>query len=65
MWMGNNKLILHPDKIELILIGDDGTRNSLNSSRPVSLLGNTIEATDSVKNLCVTLDADNSMQRCG
>ena len=63
VWMGNNKLVLNPDKTEFILIGDDQTRNSLKSSFPVSLLENIIEPTESVKNLGVTLDADNSMQR--
>ena len=45
---------------ELILIGDDGTRNSLKSSVHVSPLRNNMEATESVKNLRVILDADNA-----
>ena len=51
MWMENVKLLLNPDKIEFILIGEDETRNSLKSSLNVSLLGNTMEATESVKTL--------------
>ena len=61
--MENNKVILNPDKTEFTLIGDDGTRNSLKGSLPISLLGNSMEATESVKNLGVILHADNSMQR--
>ena len=57
--MGNNKLKLNPDKTEFIVIGDDQIRSSLKSSFPVSLLGNTMEPAESVKNL----DAENSMQR--
>ena len=60
--MGNNKLKLNPDKTELIVIGDDQIRSSLKSSFPVSLLGNTMEPAESVKNLGVILDAENSMQ---
>ena len=60
--MKNNELILNPDKTKFNLIGDDGTRNSLNVPLPVSLLVNTMEATESVKNLRVTPYADNSMQ---
>ena len=62
-WMGNNKLKLNPDKTEFIVIGDDQIRSSLKSSFPVSLLGNTMEPAESVKNLGVILDAENSMQR--
>ena len=62
-WMGNNKLKLNPDKTEFIVIGDDHIRSSLKSSFPVSLLGNTMEPAESVKNLGVILDAENSMQR--
>ena len=61
--MGNNKLKLNPDKTEFIVIGDDLIRSSLKSSFPVSLLGNTMEPAESVKNLGVILDAENSMQR--
>ena len=61
--MGNHKLNLNPDKTEFILTGDDEIRNSLKSSFPVNLLRETMEPADSVKNLGVTLDADNSMQR--
>ena len=62
--MGNNKLKLNPDrKTEFIVIGDDQIRSSLKSSFPVSLLGNTMEPAESVKNLGVILDAENSMQR--
>ena len=61
--MGNNKLILNPDKTEFILIGDDQIIKSMKSSYPGSLLDNIIEPTESVKSLSVTLDADNSMQR--
>ena len=61
--MGNSKLILNPFKTEFIVIIDDGTRNSLKPSFPVSLLGNIMESTESVKNLGITLEADNSMQR--
>ena len=61
--MGNNKLNLNIDKTEFIVIGDDQIRSSLNSSFPVSLLGNSMEPAESVKNLGVILDAENSMQR--
>ena len=62
-WMGNNKLKLNPDKTEFIVIGDDQIRSSLKSSFPVSLLGNSMEPAESVKNLGIVLDAENSMQR--
>ena len=62
-WIGNNKLKLNPDKTEFIVIGDDQIRSSLKSSFPVSLLGNIMEPAESVKNLGVILDAENSMQR--
>ena len=62
-WMGNNKLKLNPDKTEFIVIGDDQIRSSLKSSFPVSFLGNIMEPAESVKNLGVILDAENSMQR--
>ena len=62
-WMGNNKLKLNPDKTEFIMIGDDHIRSSLKSFFSVSLLGNSIEPAESVKNLGVILDAENSMQR--
>ena len=61
--MGNNKLKLNPDKMEFIVIGDDQIRSSLKSSSPVSLLGNIMKPAESVKNLGVILDAENSMQR--
>ena len=61
-WMGNNKLKLNPDKTEFIVIGDDQTRSSLKSSFPVSFLDNIVEPAESVKNLGVILDAENSMQ---
>ena len=59
----NNKLKLNPDKTEFIVIGDDQIRSSLKSSFPVSLLGNSMEPAESVKNLGVILDVENSMQR--
>ena len=62
-WMGNNNLKLNPDKMEFRVIGDDQIRSSLKSSFPVSLLGNSMEPAESVKNLGVILDAENSMQR--
>ena len=62
MWMGSNKLKLNPEKMEFIVIGDDQIRSSLKSSFPVSFLGNIMERAESVKNLVVILDADNSMQ---
>ena len=62
-WMGNNKLKLNPDKTEFIVTGDDQIRSSLKSSFPVSLLGNTMKPAESVKNLGVILDAENSMER--
>ena len=62
-WMGNNKLKLNPDKTEFIVIGNDQIRSSLKSLFPVSLLGNTMEPAESVKNLGVILDAKNSLQR--
>ena len=46
-----------------IVIDDDQIRSSLKSSFPVSLLGNIMEPAESVKNLGVILDAENSMQR--
>ena len=45
------------------MIGDDQIRSSLKSSFPVSLLGNIMEPVESVKNLGIILDAENSMQR--
>ena len=45
------------------MIGDDRIRSSLKSSFSVSLLGNSMEPAESVKNLGVFLDAENSMQR--
>ena len=63
VWMGNNKLKLNPDKTEFIVIGDDQIRSFLKSSFPVSLLGNSMEPAESVKNLGVILDEENSMQR--
>ena len=44
-------------------MGDDGTRNYLKPSFPVTPFGNIMEPAESVKNLCVILDAENSMQR--
>ena len=61
--MGSNKLKLNPEKTEFIVIGDDQIRSYLKSSFPVSFLGNIMEPAESVKNLVVILDADNSMQR--
>ena len=52
-WMGNNKLKLNPKKTEFIVIGDDQIRSYLKSSFPVSLLGNSMEPAESVKNLGV------------
>ena len=46
-----------------IVIGDYQIRSSLKSSFPVSLLGNSMGPAESVKNLGVVLDAENSMQR--
>ena len=54
-WMGNNKLKLNPDNMEFIVIGGDQI--------PVSLLGNIMEPAESVKNLGVILEAENSVQR--
>ena len=62
-WMGNNKLKLYPDKTEFIVIGDDQIISSLKSSFSVSLLGNSMEPAELVKNLGVVLDAEYSMQR--
>ena len=45
------------------MIGDDQIRSSQKSSFPVSFLGNIVEPAESVKNLGVILDAENSMQR--
>ena len=56
-------LKLNSDKTEVIVIVDDKIRSSLKSSFPVSLLANTMEPAESFKNLCVILDAENSMQR--
>ena len=61
--MGNNKLKLNPDKTEFIMIGDDQIRSSLKLSFPVRFLGNIMEPAESVRNFCVILDAENSMQR--
>ena len=61
-WMGN-KVKLNPDKMEFIVIGDDQIRSSMKSSLPVSFLVSIMEPAESVKNLDVFLDVDNSMQR--
>ena len=61
--MGNNKLKLNPDKMEFIVIGHDQNRSSLKSSFPVNFLGNIMEPAESVKNISVILDAENSVQR--
>ena len=45
------------------MISDGQIKSSLKSSFPVSLLGNTMEPAESVKNLGVILDAENSMQK--
>ena len=63
--MGKNKLKLNPDKTKFIVTGDDQIRSSLKSSFPVSCLGNIMEPAESIKNLGVILDAENSMQRRG
>ena len=55
--MGNNKLKLNPNKTEFIVIGDDQIRSSLKSSFPVSLLSNSMDPAQLVKNLGVILDA--------
>ena len=59
--MGNNKLNL--DKMEVMVNGDDQIRSSMKSYFQVSFLDNIMEPADSVKNLGVILDADNSVQR--
>ena len=61
--MGNNKLKLNPDKTEFIVIGEDQIRSYLKSFFPVSLLGNSMEPAESVKNLGVILDGENSMPK--
>ena len=61
VWMGNNKLILNPEKTESISISNNG--NSLTLSLPVNLIGNTMGETESVTHLGAILDANNSMQR--
>ena len=61
--MGKNKVKLNPEETEFIVIGDDQIRSSLKSSFPVSLFGKTMEPAESVKNLSVIVDAENSMQR--
>ena len=45
------------------MIGNDQIRSYLKSSFPVGLLGNIMEPVETVKNLGVILDAENSMQR--
>ena len=45
------------------MIDGDQIRSFVKSSFPVSFLGNIMEPAESVKNLGVILDADNSMQR--
>ena len=62
-WMGNNKLKLNSNKTEFIVIGDDQIRSSMKSTFPLSFLGNIMKPAESVKNLGVILDADNSIQR--
>ena len=57
------EIILNPNKTELIVIGDHKIRSSMKSSFLVSILYNIIEPDESVKNLGVILDADNSVQR--
>ena len=61
-WVGYNKLQLNPNKTVVIVIGDQ-IRSSMKLSFPVSFLGNIMEPAESVKNLGVDLNADNSMQR--
>ena len=61
--MRSNTLKLNSNKTESILIGDDQIKNSMKSLFLVSVLGNAIKPAESVKNLDVILDADNSMQR--
>ena len=56
-------LKLTSDKMEFIVNGDDQIRSSMRSSFPVSFLGNIMKPSESVKNIGVFLDADNSMQR--
>ena len=63
MWMGNNKLNINPDKMEITVNGDRQIRGYLKTSFPVSFLGNIMEPAESVKKLSVILDAENSMQR--
>ena len=63
MWMGNNKCNLNPEKRQFIVIGYDKIRSSMKSSFPVSFLGNIMDSAESVENMVVILDADNSMQR--
>ena len=48
---------------DFTVIGDDQIRSSMKSSFLVSLPGNSMEPAESVKNLGVILDAENSMQR--
>ena len=61
--MGNNKLKSNTDKMEFIRIGDDRIRSPMRSSFPVSFLDNIMEPAESVKNLGVILDAENSKIR--
>ena len=51
VWMGNNKLKLNPNKMEIIVIGDDKIRSSMKSSSPVSFLGNIMGPAELVKTL--------------
>ena len=60
---GWTTLKLRFDRTEFILISKGRIRDFLQSSLTVSLLNNIMEPAKSVKNLSVTLDAGNSIQR--
>ena len=59
-WMAGVKLKLNPEKTEFIIIGDRQARESLINKFPTQLLGNSISPTDTVKNLGVIFDSENT-----
>ena len=59
-WMSTSKLKLNPDKIEFIIFGSKRQRDKLKACFPIVILGNSLCPADSVKNLGVWFDSDNT-----
>ena len=59
-WMSTSKLKLNPDKIEFIIFGSKRQRDKLKACFPIDILGNSLCPADSVKNLGVWFDSDNT-----